>query len=166
MGIFAGYGAFYQFSSKLHTDASVQANVLIDDQGQPRLADFGLAQFFDSQASCAGPSFRGGGTLRWQAPELLASNSFNGTNNSCQVTTYSDVYAFAILCWEVNNLVFLFTTKSLICMNYRSSHWTCRTPECVMVMLCCVSSAARRGLLDHPTMLENLDSRIGFGSSL
>lgn len=88
---------------------------MIDDRGQPRLADFGLAQFFDSQASCAGPSFRGGGTLRWQAPELLASNSFNGTNNSCQVTTYSDVYAFAILCWEVNNLVFLFTTQSLIC---------------------------------------------------
>lgn len=115
MGIFAGYGVLRQLSSKLHTDALLKANVLIDDHGQPRLADFGLAQFFDSQASCAGPSFRGGGTLRWQAPELLASNSFNGINNSCQVTTHSDVYAFAILCWEVNNSVFLFTAQSLIC---------------------------------------------------
>ncbi|KAH8110411.1 kinase-like protein [Phellopilus nigrolimitatus] len=76
------------------------ANVLIDPNGHPKLADFGLAKLVDSQASTvAASSFTGKGAMRWQAPELLDSSRFSGI--PCEITTCSDVYAFASVCLEV-----------------------------------------------------------------
>ncbi|TDL20573.1 kinase-like protein [Rickenella mellea] len=75
-------------------------NVLIDSGGEPRIADFGLARIIDSQASSVvATSFNGKGTMRWQAPELLNASRFGVENNG--VTTKSDVYAFACVCWEI-----------------------------------------------------------------
>ncbi|KAK7054529.1 hypothetical protein VNI00_003727 [Paramarasmius palmivorus] len=69
------------------------ANVLIDDDRHPRLADFGLATFVDSVGQSATQQ---GGTLRWMAPELL---SFSG---ECIRRTFaSDIYAFGCLVVEV-----------------------------------------------------------------
>lgn len=48
------------------------------------------------------------GTLRWQAPELLfdtigADSSDTARHNN---TKASDVYAFALVCYEVNQIIF------------------------------------------------------------
>lgn len=77
--------------------------MLIDDDGQPRISDFGLATFIDSQASTLDQSsFKGKGSMRWQAPELLDSSRFSGI--TLGLTTKSDVYAFACVCLEVSDL--------------------------------------------------------------
>ncbi|TDL20571.1 kinase-like protein [Rickenella mellea] len=75
-------------------------NILIDFDKKPRIADFGLSRIIDSQASSVvATSFNGKGTMRWQAPELLNASRFGGENTG--VTTKSDVYAFACVCWEI-----------------------------------------------------------------
>ncbi|TDL25371.1 kinase-like protein [Rickenella mellea] len=72
------------------------ANVLIDDNGIPVIADFGLARVIDSQATTRRAiSFNGKGSIRWQAPELLHSEE------SVNVSRQSDVYAFACVILEV-----------------------------------------------------------------
>lgn len=79
-----------------------QANVLVDDQGQAKIADFGLARIVDSQASTVGrTSLKGRGSIRWQAPELLDPKRFQG--ELCRTTKESDVYAFASVCLEVGH---------------------------------------------------------------
>ncbi|TDL22512.1 kinase-like protein [Rickenella mellea] len=76
------------------------ANVLVDENCEPRIADFGLARMIDSHpTSIVATSFNGKGTMRWQAPELLDASRFCGI--SLGVTTMSDVYAYACLCLEV-----------------------------------------------------------------
>ncbi|TDL15389.1 kinase-like protein [Rickenella mellea] len=75
-------------------------NILVDDDGQPRITDFGLSKVMDSQASSiVATSFSGKGTMRWQAPELLNATRFEG--ESAGVTTKSDVYAFSFVCLEI-----------------------------------------------------------------
>ncbi|KAJ7653215.1 kinase-like domain-containing protein [Mycena polygramma] len=71
------------------------ANILLDDQGHARLADFGLTVFVDGPLA---PTNRGG-SVRWMAPELLDPES-------CGLSTFrrtfaSDVYAFACVCLEL-----------------------------------------------------------------
>ena len=74
--------------------------MLVDDEGQPRLADFGLAQIADSQAGRS--TFHGRGSMRWQAPELLRIvDNPDGEEIVTVTTTMSDVYAFACVCLEV-----------------------------------------------------------------
>ncbi|TDL23535.1 kinase-like protein [Rickenella mellea] len=76
------------------------SNVLIDKYKLPRIADFGLARVADSQAvSLETISYNGGGSLRWQAPELLLSSK--EVTESVNTTERSDVYAFGCLCLEV-----------------------------------------------------------------
>ena len=41
------------------------------------------------------------GTLRWQAPELLL-----GTDTDPRTTFATDVYAFAMVCYEVGRFTF------------------------------------------------------------
>lgn len=75
--------------------------MLIDDDGQPKISDFGLARVFDSQG---GPtdrtSYKGEGSARWLAPELLNSERFTGIKPG--PTKESDVYAFSCVCLEVS----------------------------------------------------------------
>ncbi|KAF8155297.1 kinase-like domain-containing protein [Mycena galopus ATCC 62051] len=71
------------------------ANILLDDQGHIRLADFGLAVFADGPLA---PTNRGGST-RWMAPELLDPSSCG--LEVFQRTFASDVYSFACVCLEL-----------------------------------------------------------------
>lgn len=65
-------------------------NILVDWNGQVRIADFGLAVLaqFGEMASR-------GGSRRWMAPELLSWSS------SSQRSTASDVYSFGCTCLEL-----------------------------------------------------------------
>ncbi|KAJ7694798.1 kinase-like domain-containing protein, partial [Mycena rosella] len=71
------------------------ANILLDDQGHVRLADFGLTVFAD------GPRARTnrGGSTRWMAPELLHPKSCGF--EVFQRTFASDIYSFGCVCLEL-----------------------------------------------------------------
>ncbi|KAJ7931278.1 kinase-like domain-containing protein [Mycena leptocephala] len=71
------------------------ANILLDDQGHARLADFGLAVITDGPLA---PTNRGG-SLRWMAPELLNPEACGFT--VFQRTFASDIYSFACVCLEL-----------------------------------------------------------------
>ena len=60
------------------------------------LADFGLACAKETQslAVSSGAPTRAGGTLRWQAPELL-------TDDDARNTLATDIFAYACVCYEV-----------------------------------------------------------------
>ncbi|KAJ7471199.1 kinase-like domain-containing protein [Mycena galericulata] len=71
------------------------ANILIDDQGHARLADFGLTVFADGPLA---PTNRGGST-RWMAPELLDPESCG--LEVFQRTFATDIYSFGCVCLEL-----------------------------------------------------------------
>ncbi|KAG5352829.1 hypothetical protein C0989_000280 [Termitomyces sp. Mn162] len=76
------------------------SNVLVDDEGIARVADFGISSISDPQilnlTSYSGPASKGG-TIRWQAPELFDMQNDTIVHNS----KASDVYAWAYVCYEV-----------------------------------------------------------------
>ncbi|KAI0653255.1 kinase-like domain-containing protein [Cubamyces menziesii] len=75
----------------LHGDLKA-ANVLVDDMENCVIADFGQSEMKSEACRISGlPLSRG--TLRWQAPEVMSGQS--------RPTAQSDVYAFAITCYEV-----------------------------------------------------------------
>ncbi|KAJ7791194.1 kinase-like domain-containing protein [Mycena olivaceomarginata] len=71
------------------------ANILRDDQGHARLADFGLAVITDGPVALTNR----GGSLRWMAPELLHPASCG--YNAFQRTFASDIYSFGCVCLEL-----------------------------------------------------------------
>ncbi|KAG6863762.1 hypothetical protein C0991_003411, partial [Blastosporella zonata] len=75
-------------------------NILIDDAGRARLADFGISSVTDATILAWTTQARGtskGGTVRWQAPEL-----FNPVDSDLPTNTMeSDVYAWGCVCFEV-----------------------------------------------------------------
>ncbi|KAG6878412.1 hypothetical protein C0993_007013 [Termitomyces sp. T159_Od127] len=76
-------------------------NVLIDSSGRAALGDFGLSSVTDPQIlkwTTQSTIASKGGTVRWQAPELLAEQD----DSKIQNTKESDVYAWASVCYEVN----------------------------------------------------------------
>ncbi|KAJ7471193.1 hypothetical protein B0H11DRAFT_2040776 [Mycena galericulata] len=73
-------------------------NILVDDHGHARLADFGLATY----ANATVKSSLRAGSLRWMAPELLDPRIQDGFRR----TYATDVHAFACVCYE------LYTRKS------------------------------------------------------
>ncbi|KAG6890166.1 hypothetical protein C0995_010870 [Termitomyces sp. Mi166 len=76
-------------------------NVLIDSSGRAALGDFGLSSVTDPQIlkwSTQSTMASKGGTARWQAPELLASeDTYEKVHNS----KASDVFAWASVCYEI-----------------------------------------------------------------
>jgi serine/threonine protein kinase len=78
----------------------MQANVLMDEDLQPRLADFGLAILVDSHAIGGMTSLGQGGSCRWMAPELHDPERFGYSHFPRSFK--SDVYSFAMLCLEAS----------------------------------------------------------------
>ncbi|KAJ7617179.1 hypothetical protein FB45DRAFT_756602 [Roridomyces roridus] len=76
----------------LHGDLKA-ANVLVDDRIHCLVADFGQSEMKSEAYRISGTAPPHGGTLRWQAPELMLGSSV--------LTPEMDVYSFAICCIEI-----------------------------------------------------------------
>lgn len=83
-----------------------QQNVLVNWEGVPCLADFGVSRMMEEGTLWATSATQAAGSARWQAPELL-----NGTQIT--VTTESDVYA-----WASTALVCICETTILLCVDF------------------------------------------------
>ena len=77
-----------------------RANVMIDKDGDARLADFGLLTIVsDSTHPETTTSSEGAGTMRWMSPELLDPERFDSKN--ARHTRESDCYALGMVILEV-----------------------------------------------------------------
>jgi serine/threonine protein kinase len=77
----------------------VKSNVLIDQTGNARLADFGLLTILSDPANhLSSSSFTQGGSARWMSPELIDPQKF-GLENS-RPTKSSDCYALGMVIYE------------------------------------------------------------------
>jgi serine/threonine protein kinase len=83
---------FYLYFTKL--------NILIDQDGHARLADFGLLTIVSDSTNPTVSSYSvSGGTTRWMSPELLEAHQL-GTKD-CRPTKESDCYALGMVIYEV-----------------------------------------------------------------
>ena len=78
---------------------------MINAQGVPRLADFGLSSIAKTICSVSESNAAGGGSVRWSAPELVTSI----TTRRVRPTAQSDIYALAMVIIEV---IYVFLTSS------------------------------------------------------
>ena len=82
------------------TNLLIKANVMIDQTGQARLADFGLLTFVSDPTNPTNTgSVTNAGTTRWMSPELLHPEQF-GYEQSWP-TKKSDCYALGMVILEV-----------------------------------------------------------------
>ena len=78
----------------------IQANILIDETGHARLADFGLlAIIWNGTSHTSSSLLTQGGTVQWMSPELFYPEKF-GLKDS-RPTKHSDCYAFGMVIYEV-----------------------------------------------------------------
>ena len=70
-----------------HCDLKSQ-NILIDDDWNLHLCDFGLSNFWQRKENRS----RYVGTPNWMAPEILKGEDYDAK---------SDVYSFGLICWEI-----------------------------------------------------------------
>jgi len=96
--------ASFIFYDLLILNDTFQANILVSDDHQCCLADFGLAVAAESQS--LGTTTTGvRGSVRWLAPELFGLDPVPDREN----LTPRDVYAFGCTAYEVRNHDSLFT---------------------------------------------------------
>ena len=74
-----------------------KVNILIDNEDNPRLTDFGMVTMA-SERSTTAPPLSADGNLRWMSPELLYPEKFGLDGLS---TVQSDVYALGMVIYEV-----------------------------------------------------------------
>ena len=79
----------------IHRDLK-PSNILIDDRGQPRVLDFGIARISDAEATRTLETRPGQlmGTLPYMSPEQVLGDPG-------QIDARSDVYALGVLCYEL-----------------------------------------------------------------
>jgi serine/threonine protein kinase len=81
------------------TSSLGKANILIDEAGRARLADFGLLTIISDPTNLlSSGSSAQGGTVRWMSPELIAPEEF-GFEKS-RPTKPSDCYALGMVIYE------------------------------------------------------------------
>ncbi|KAG6843568.1 hypothetical protein H0H87_003086 [Tephrocybe sp. NHM501043] len=100
--------------SYLHNEGVIHGdlkgpNVLIDDTGRARLADFGLSVVSDPDIiawTTQSKAKSQGGSVRWQAPELflVEDSDLESEEETAKNTTASDVYAWGCVCLEAGPL--------------------------------------------------------------
>ena len=78
---------YLHYCEVYHCDLK-SSNILIDDNWNLHLCDFGLSNFY----KCRKHKSRYVGTPNWMAPEIL-----KGENYSAK----SDVYSFGLILWEI-----------------------------------------------------------------
>jgi hypothetical protein len=94
-----GYVSNDKSHSPILLDFPVKANILIDQTGHARLADFGLLTIMkDPTNLLASSSYTQGGTARWMSPELIAPQRFG--LKSSRPTESSDCYALGMVVYE------------------------------------------------------------------
>ena len=77
----------------------VKTNILIDQTGNARLADFGLLTIIsDSTNISSSSSYVQGGTVRWMSPERIAPDRFRLKDS--RPTKHSDCYALGMVIYE------------------------------------------------------------------
>jgi len=77
-----------------------QANILVDNTGIARVADFGLMIMADlSTVLLSETAVSSGGTLSWMSPELLYPQRFDSDGRP---TRESDCYALGMVIYEVS----------------------------------------------------------------
>ena len=76
----------------------MKANILVDQTGRARLADFGLLTIVSDGSSISSNSFLWGGTIRWMSPEFDPEKF--GLMDSRQ-TKPSDCHALGMVVYEV-----------------------------------------------------------------
>ena len=72
-----------------------QPNILVEDSGQVRIADFGLAKITRNLDSIRSASYQGGFSARWAAPEVCNKGEF---------TKAADIFSFAMVAIEVRRV--------------------------------------------------------------
>ncbi|MFX0577155.1 serine/threonine-protein kinase [Nocardia nepalensis] len=82
----------------LHRDIK-PANVLLTVDGQPKLADFNIS--FSRHIPGASPAAYFGGSLAYMSPEQLEACHPSMTTTAADLDTRSDLYALAVVLWEL-----------------------------------------------------------------
>lgn len=99
---------------------ALQANVLIDDWGHPRVCDFGLSRFIHSQESSGLTTTTAyTGTARYLAHELVESEE------STLPTKESDVHALSCIGYEVRTSTQFLLNAGYAHPNTLSSFYRC-----------------------------------------
>ena len=88
-----------QLGSSVLLSLSIKANILIDQAGHARLADFGLLTIVsDPRLGLSSSSYIQGGTARWMSPELIAPERLGFKNGRPRKS--SDCYALGMVIYE------------------------------------------------------------------
>lgn len=85
-----------------------QGNILIDDQNRAVLADFGRSKKIENRGYTTNLFV---GAARYMAPEFFPGFNSEGVepeNFNSKYTMASDIYSFAMICFEVCKAIYIY----------------------------------------------------------